>query len=384
VATTTVTPMRIPAEDLTRQYPEVAAEVLAALERALPRGKYTMGPELAAFEQEFGAYCGVAHGIGISSGTAALHLALRACGVGPGDEVITVPNTYVATAFAISYVGAVPVFVDVDAVTLNLDPGRIAEAIGPRTRAIIPVHMYGGMVDMPAVLEVARRHGLAVIEDASHAHGATLGERRAGSFGDLACFSLYPGKVLGAYGDGGIIVTGRADLAARARQLRYMGQSRVKHEHEVLGHQERLDEIQAAILRVKLRHLETWIERRRAIALLYDELLPQTPLRPLPRDPRGRHVYYMYTARAPRRDALRDFLAARGIGTQVIYPRLIPEQGAYRDTPYRWLETPNARAAVDEIVCLPMFPELREDEAREVVEAIADFYRADDAGAGSA
>jgi dTDP-4-amino-4,6-dideoxygalactose transaminase len=375
VASTPASPPRIPAEDMTRQYPRIAAEVMEALERALPRGKYTLGPELAAFEQEFARYCDAEHGIGISSGTAALHLALRACGVGPGDEVITVPNTYVATAFAISYCGAIPVFVDVDPVTLNLDPARVEEAIGPRTRAIVPVHLYGGAVDMQPLLEIARRHGLAVVEDASHAHGATLGTRKVGSFGDLACFSLYPSKVLGAYGDGGVVVTRNPELEAKLRQLRYMGQRRAKHDHELLGYQERLDEIQAAILRVKLRHLDEWIEQRRALALLYDELLPQTPLAPLPRDPRGRHVYYMYVARAPRRDALRDFLAERGIGTQVIYPRLIPDQGAYAETPYRTLHTPHARAAADEIVCLPMFPELRPDEVREVVDAVRDFYR---------
>lgn len=262
----------IPSEDLTRQYAQIEEEVLAAVRDVLPRGKYTLGPQVAAFEDEFAAYCGVARGVGLSNGTEALHLALLACGIGPGDEVITTPNTYAATVFAISYVGATPTYVDIDPRTFNLDPDLLEGAITARTRAIIPVHMYGQPVDMDPVLDAARRHGLRVIEDASHAHGATYKGRATGSLSDIGCFSFYPTKNLGAYGDGGAAVTNDQELYDRLRQLRYMGQ-KVKHEHEIIGYQQRLDELQAAILRVKLRHLPDWNARRQRWAALYDRLL---------------------------------------------------------------------------------------------------------------
>lgn len=365
--------LAIPAEDLTRQYALIAEEVGAAIAEVLPRGRYTMGPQLAAFEQEFAAYCGAAACVGISSGTAALQLALAALGVGPGDEVITAANSYAATAFAVTYLGATPVFVDVDPRTFCMDPRRVEEAVGPRTRVILVVHLYGHLADMDALGEVARRHRLVLVEDAAQAHGAALRGRRAGSFGDLACFSFYPGKNLGAYGDGGAITVNRPELEARVRQLRYMGQ-KVKHEHEVLGYQERLDELQAAILRVKLRHLEAFNAARRRWAALYDELLRDTPV-VTPSVASGvLHSYYMYTVRAPRRDALREHLQRRGIGTQVIYPKLVPDQGAYRTHPCRCGPLPEARAATAEILCLPIFPELSEDEVRSVAVAIRDFY----------
>ena len=228
----------IPPENLTRWHEAIADELRAAFEEVLPVGKYTLGKQLAAFEDEFATYSDSRHGIGISSGTAALHLALRALGVGPGDEVITVPNTYIATVFAISYTGATPVFVDVDPATANMDPTRVAAALSERTRAIVPVHLYGQCVDIDAVRAAAP--GIAILEDAAHAHGATLGDRKAGSLGDIAAFSFYPAKLLGALGDGGFVTTSDDDLASRVRQLRYMGQAGTKHEHLVLGFQERL------------------------------------------------------------------------------------------------------------------------------------------------
>jgi dTDP-4-amino-4,6-dideoxygalactose transaminase len=365
----------IPSEDLARQYELLRDELMPEIERVLASGKYTMGPTLAAFEEEWAAYCGSAHAIGISSGTAALVLSLRAAGVGAGDEVIVPAMTYVATAFAVSHVGATPVFVDVDERTFTLDPDETRKAVSAKTKAIAPVHLYGQTVDAAAIRSIADEQGFVVIEDAAQAHGATLDGVRTGSLGDLACFSFYPHKNLGTYGDGGAITTNDAELADRVRMFRYVGQ-RTKHVHEIVGYQERLDELHAAILRVRLRHLDGWNASRQRWASLYDELLANTPVTTPWRRPGSEHVYYMYTVRAPRRDELRDFLQKRGIGSQVIYPSLVPDQPAYRDgaAPFRALPLPRSRAAVGEILSLPVFPELREDEVRTVAAAIRSFY----------
>ncbi len=271
----------IPAEDLTRQYRAIEGEVRQAIDEVLPTGRYTLGPSLEAFEGELAGFCGVGHAIGISSGTAALQIALAGMGVGPGDEVITQANTYVATAFAVSYLGATPVFVDVDPESGNIDVAQIEAKISPRTKVIIPVHLYGHPADMDAIMGIAKEHGLKVLEDASHAHGAMYRGKMAGSLGDAAAMSFYPSKVLGAYGDAGGILTSDDALAHRIRVLRYMGQE-TKHTHLVIGYQERLDPIQAAVLRVKLRHLPEWIERRRDIARRYSQGMRGLPLR-LPR-----------------------------------------------------------------------------------------------------
>ena len=363
----------IPAEDVTRWHAAIADELRAAFEAVLPAGRYTLGAQLRDFEAEYAAYCDCTHAIGISSGTAALHLGLRALGVGPGDEVVTVPNTYVATAFAITYTGATPVFVDVDPATANMDPARVAAAVTDRTRAILPVHMYGGCADVDAIRAAAP--GIAILEDAAHAHGATCRGRKAGSLGDLAAFSFYPSKILGALGDGGMLTTSRDDLDARIRQLRYMGQSGTKHEHLVLGYQERLDEMQAAFLRVKLRALESQIAGRRRIAARYGEWLAGTLVTPPAHDVTGRHVYYMYTVLAPRREELRAHLDARGIRTQLIYPKLVPDQGAYATNPWRASDDLTvARSLVPRLLCLPMFAELTDAEVDRVGRAIRDFY----------
>lgn len=363
----------IPSENLTRWHGSIGDELREAFETVLPVGKYAMGKQLAAFEQEFAAYSDSRHGIGISSGTAALHLALRALRVGPGDEVVTVPNTYVATVFAVTYVGATPVFVDVDPHTGNLDPERAAAALTERTRAVIPVHLYGQCVDIDALRKAAP--GVPILEDAAHAHGATLGDRKAGSLGDVAAFSFYPSKVLGALGDGGFLTTSDDELNARIRQLRYMGQAGTKHEHLVLGFQERLDEIQAAFLRVKLRHLEVQLDGRRRVAARYGRLLADTPVTPPAHDVTGRHAYYMYTVLAPRREELRAHLDERGIRTQLIYPKLVPDQGAYQGEPWRAADSMEvARSLVPRLLCLPMFAELTDDEVDRVGRAIRDFY----------
>ncbi len=369
----TVTPDPIPAEDLTRQYGPIADEIHAAIDRVLPSGKYTLGPVLEEFERDYARYCGVEHAIGISSGTAALQLALAAMGVGPGDEVITQANTYVATAFAISYLGAKPVFVDVDPVYANLDVSALEGHITPRTKVIIPVHLYGHPVDMDPLMQVARKHRLRVLEDASHAHGATYKGRRAGSLGDAAAFSFYPSKVLGAYGDAGVIVTNDADLAKRLRVLRYMGQE-VKGTHLVVGYQERLDPMQAAILQVKLRHLEGWIEQRRGIARRYRELLAGLPLRLPVESADCRHVYYLYTPFVPRRDELVAFLEGRGIGAQTIYRTPVPLQPCYAGLGYTAADVPVAARLAGELINLPVFPELRDDEVQRVGEAVRAFY----------
>ncbi len=363
----------VPVEDVTRWHAAIADELREAFEACLPASRFTLGPRLRAFEDEFAAYCDSTHGIGISSGTAALTLALRALGVGPGDEVITVPNTYVATVFAVSYVGALPVFVDVDPVTANMDPARVAAAVTSRTKAILPVHMYGQCADVDAIRAAAP--GIPVLEDAAHAHGATLRGRKAGGLGELAAFSFYPSKVMGALGDGGMVTTSDDALDAKMRQLRYMGQAGVKHEHLILGYQERLDEMQAAFLSVKLRHLEGQVEGRRRVAERYAELLAGTPVELPAHDVTGRHVYYMYTVLAPRRDELRAFLDARGIGTQLIYPKLVPDQGAYATNPWRAADGLDvARSLVPRLLCLPMFAELTEAEVDRVGAAVREFY----------
>lgn len=367
-------PVPIPAEDLMRQFEYIGDEVRAAIERVLPGGRYVLGPELAAFEQEYAAFCGTRYAIGVSNGTDALQLALAACGIGPGDEVITVPNTYIATVFAITYLGALPVFVDALPDTFNMNPELLEAAITERTRAIIPVHMYGQPCDMQPILAIARKHGLGVIEDAAHAHGAYYQGAFAGSFGDLGCFSFYPKKTFGALGDAGAIVTSDAELNERVRQLRYMGQ-KVKHHHEILGYQKRMDELHAAILRVKLPYLRGWLTRRQQIAARYNELLAGVPVITPYVAPERTHSYYLYTILAPRRDELYAYLAAQGIGSQIIYPVLVPDQGAYRDQPLRCGPIPVARSLVSQILSLPMFPELREDEIERVAAAIRAFYQ---------
>ncbi len=370
---TTKPPIRIPVEDVVRQYPRIQAEVEAALAEVLPAGRYVLGPNVSAFEEEYAAYCDSRYAVGISNGTEALHLALAACGVGPGDEVITVPNTYIATVFAISYVGATPVFVDVDPLTFNIDVGLVEARITPRTKALLPVHLYGHPVDMDPVLDIAERHNLYVVEDAAEAHGALYKGQPTGSLGDMGCFSFYPRKVLGCFGDGGAVTTSSDELYDRVRVLRYMGQHE-KYLHEVIGFQQRLDEMQAAILRVKLRHLDGWIEERRRLAALYDRLLEGLPVRRPVVVGDVKHVYYQYTILAPRRDELMAYLAERGIGSQDMYPLEVPYQPAYQHLGYKMGDFPVADAHVKEILCLPMFPELTEDEVREVCAAIAQFY----------
>jgi dTDP-4-amino-4,6-dideoxygalactose transaminase len=363
----------IPAEDLTRQYQQIRWEIAATVDKVLPSGKYTLGPILEYFENEFAHYCEVKHCTGISNGTEALHLALKAWKIGPGDEVITQANTYVATAFAISYCGAKPVFVDIEPDYFNMDVSKLEALINEHTRAIIPVHLYGQPVDMDPLMNLAAKYGLKVLEDGSHAQGALYKNRKTGSLGHAAAISFYPSKNLGAYGDAGGIVTNDDDFDHQVRILRYMGQEE-KHTHQVIGFQQRLDPIQAAILSVKLRYLDIWNENRRKIAAQYNSLLADLPIT-LPKvADYAKHVYYMYTIRTPRRDALMDYLTDYGIGSQKIYATPVPMQPCYKELGYKEDDIPVSVNCANELLCLPVFPELREDEVQIISNVIHQFF----------
>jgi dTDP-4-amino-4,6-dideoxygalactose transaminase len=359
----------IPFVDLRAQYSSIRNEIEPAIRAVLESAEFVLGREVAAFESEFAAYCRTDHAIGTNSGTSALHLALLAADVGPGDEVITVPFTFVATVAAIVYTGARPVFVDIDPRTFTLDPRALEAAITSRTRAILPVHLYGQTADMDPILEVARRHGLVVIEDAAQAHGAEYKGRRAGSIGDLGCFSFYPGKNLGAYGEGGMVTTHDAAYARKIRMLRDWGAER-KYEHVLKGYNYRLEGLQGAILRVKLRHLEAWTEARRATAARYDELLGATPV-PTPHAAAwARHVYHIYAIRTLERASWQEALHAQGIQTGIHYPVPIHRLPAYADLGYRAGQFPHAEQAADQVLSLPMFPELTREQCETVSRAV--------------
>jgi dTDP-4-amino-4,6-dideoxygalactose transaminase len=361
--------MSIPFLDLKAQYSQIKPEIDAALARVVSSGHFVLGPEVTAFEGRFANYCRTAHCRAVNSGTSALHLALLAAGVGPGDEVITVSMTFVATTAAILYSGARPVFVDVDPVTWTMDPGLIEAAITPRTKAIVPVHLHGLMADMDPIMAIARRHGLVVIEDAAQAHGAEYRERRAGSIGDLGCFSFYPGKNLGAYGEGGALVTDRPDLARRVSLLRDWGQE-AKYDHIIPGYNYRMDEIQSAILTVKMDYIERWTEARRSLAERYDALLSDLPFaRPQP--PRyTRHVYHVYAVRLQRRDDALTLLRDAGIGSGIHYPVPVHLQRAYAELGYRAGDFPVTEMLANELLSLPIYPEMLLEQADEVVSTL--------------
>jgi dTDP-4-amino-4,6-dideoxygalactose transaminase len=359
----------IPFVDLTRQYENIRSEIQAAVSSVLERGRFILNGEVASFEREFAAQCGVAHAVGVGSGTEALHLALAACGVGPGDEVITVSHTAVATAAAIGLAGAKPVFVDIDPASYTIDAARLEEAITPRTRAVVPVHLYGCPADLAPVLEVAQRHNLYVVEDCAQAHGAQYQGKCVGAWGHAGAFSFYPTKNLGAYGDGGAVVTGDPALADRTRMLRQYGWQE-RYISRIQGLNSRLDELQAAVLRVKLRFLEAWNERRRRWARLYTGSLARGALG-LPVEPEGAtHVYHLYVVRHARRDELQAFLRSRGIGTLVHYPVPVHLQPAYCHLGSAAGFLPATETAAREVLSLPLYPELREDEIAMVCEAV--------------
>ncbi len=360
----------IPFLDLKAQYSSIKPEIDAAVFKVLESTQFVLGDEVASFEREFAAYCATKHAVAVNSGTSALHLALLAAGVGRGDEVITIPFTFVATVSAICYTGATPVFVDIDPVSLTMDPTAVERAITPRTKAILPVHLYGQMADMDAIIEVAERRGLHVIEDACQAHGAEYRGRRSGSIGASGCFSFYPGKNLGAYGEGGMVVTNRDDHAKTIRMLRDWGQEKRYH-HVLKGYNYRMEGMQGAILRVKLRYLEQWTEARRAHARAYDQHLASAGFELPTQLPERRHVYHIYAVRSTDRDALQRSLLEAGIHTGLHYPIPVHLQPAHADLGYRPGDFPESERAAQQVLSLPMYAEMAPDATRLVAEALA-------------
>jgi dTDP-4-amino-4,6-dideoxygalactose transaminase len=356
----------IPLVDLKAQYRSIKPEIDSAIGRVLESGQFVLGEDVAAFEQEFAAFSGATQGIAVNSGTSALHLALLAAGVGRDDEVITVPFTFVATVAAIRYTGAKPVFIDIEPRSFTMDVARLEAAVTTRTRAIVPVHLYGQPADMDPIMSIARRHNLVVIEDAAQAHGAEYKGRRVGGIGDLGCFSFYPGKNLGAYGEGGLVTTSSLTYARALRMLRDWGEESRYH-HVVQGFNYRMDAIQGAILRVKLRHLPAWTERRQAHAARYDDLLRGASVdRPTTLKDR-RHVYHLYVIRTRRRTELQDALRARGIGTGIHYPIPVHLQKAHADLGYGAGDFTCAEEAAAEVLSLPLYPELAAAAQNDIV-----------------
>lgn len=358
--------MKVPFLDLSAQYETIKDEIAAAIQQVLERTAFAGGPFVAQFEQEFAAFCGTKFCAGVGSGTDALWMALLALGVGPGDEVITVPDTFIATAEAISFCGAKPVFVDVDEQTYNMNPALLESAITPRTRAVIPVHLFGQTADMGPILTIARKHQLFVIEDASQAHGAEYKGRKAGSMGDAGCFSFYPGKNLGAYGEAGAVVTDNDELDKKVRMLRDHGQAK-KYHHTYVGWNARMDGIQGAVLSVKLKHLPDWTEARRRNARIYDELLQGVRGVVPPKEaPYGKHVYHLYAIRVADRDRLIAALTEKEIFCGIHYPIPVHLLDAYKSLNLGKGSFPVAEKCASEFVSLPMFPELTKEQIRKV------------------
>ncbi|MHB0871565.1 MAG: DegT/DnrJ/EryC1/StrS family aminotransferase [Chloroflexota bacterium] len=360
--------MKIPLCDLKAQYAAIQGEIDDAIKSILAKANFIQGEEVRLLEKEFAAYSGAQYGVAVSSGTDALHLALLALGVGPGDEVITTTHTFTATAEAVYHCGAKPVLVDIDPRTYNIDPSKIEERITPRTRAIMPVHLYGQPADMDAIQEVASRHGLPVLEDAAQAHGAEYRGRRVGSLGAAACYSFYPGKNLGAYGDAGMIVTNDQRLAAWCAMMADHGRTE-KYSHSHVGYGKRMDTIQAAVLRVKLRHLEAWTRARRACAAAYDEMLAglvETPYEP----EWAKAVHHQYVIRVPNREEVRRRMVEAGVGVGIHYPIPLHLQPAYASLGYQRGDFPETEKAADSILSLPMYPEMTDQQRQYVVERL--------------
>jgi dTDP-4-amino-4,6-dideoxygalactose transaminase len=366
----------VPMLDLAAQYRPIQDEIKAAINRVLESQHFILGPEVKALEQEVARYCGRQFGVGVASGTDALILALCACGVGPGDEVIVPSFTFIATADSVSILGARPVFADIDPITFCIDPEQIAKKITSKTKAIVPVHLYGQTADMDPILSLAAKHNLFVVEDTAQAIGATYKGRKAASMGGLGCLSFFPSKNLGGYGDGGMIVTDSEDFAKKLKSLRAHGTSK-KYFSEVQGWNSRLDEIQAAILRVKLRYLDNWGTRRRERATYYESLLhQQVPSAITPATASsGDHVFHQYTVRVQRRDAISKALAERGIASTVYYPVPIHIQPIYSSLGYKHGDLPESERAAIEVLSLPIYPELTDTQIESVVSSLAEVVR---------
>lgn len=363
---------QVPFVDLAAQYRAIEGEISEAVSKVLREGDFILGREVSLFEEEFAAFCEAKWAVGVDSGTSALELALRAYEIGPGDEVITAANTFIASALAISHAGATPVLVDVDADTYTIDVAAIEKAITPRTKAIIPIHLYGHPADMDPILQLAQRHGLVVIEDACQAHGARYKGKRTGSLGHAAAFSFYPGKNLGAYGDGGAVVTSDAAVAKRLGMLRNYGQKE-KYQHMFRGFNRRLDTLQAAVLRTKLKHLDEWNEARRQHAKSYSRLLAQSGLVVPRASALCESVWHLYVIRINQRDALKEHLATRGISVGIHYPIPIHLQPAYRDLGHQPGDFPVTEEYSRQILSLPMYAELTPDILRRVAETAGEF-----------
>lgn len=364
--------MKVPLVDLKAQYVPLKEQIFTGFEEVLDSMYLFLGKNVQTFESEFAQFCGVQHAIGVSDGTTALHLILRAMEIGPGDEVITVSHTFIATAEAIQLAGATPVFVDIDPDTYLLDVAQVEAALSPRTRAILPVHLYGQTVDMDPLAEIARRHNLYLIEDACQAHGATYKGRRAGSLGDAAAFSFYFSKNLGAFGEGGMITTNDAGIAQRVRMLRDHG-SASKYNHEVLGTNARLDELQAVVLRAKLPHLEGWNQRRRQHAARYADLLEGLPVTTPIACPENEHVYHLYVIRTHARDELLAWLREHEVFGGIHYPVPIHLQPSMRSLGYQKGDFPVTERVCDEILSLPIYPEMTAAQVEHVANAIGEF-----------
>ncbi len=365
----------IPYLDLAAQMRPLRKEIDAAIAKALDNCTFCLGPDVAQFEKDFAGFCGAGHAVGFNSGTSALHVALLMLGVGPGDEVITTPFTFVATSWAISYVGAKPVYVDIDDATFNLDPAQVEKAITPRTKVILPVHLYGHPCDLNPLLELCRKHKLQLVEDAAQAHGATYHGQRVGTAGIMSCFSFYPGKNLGAYGEAGALVTNDEALAKRAKSLREHG-STVRYYHDEVGYNYRMEGIQGAVLGIKLKHLAQWTERRRQVAHRYHELLAGTPLQ-LPKEADyATSAWHLYVVRHPRRDDLKKHLEANRIGCALHYPLPLHLQKCYASLGYRAGDFPVAEKAANECLSLPIYPELTDEQVQRIAATIREFFQA--------
>lgn len=365
--------MRVPFLDLKAQYESIRNEIAVALQQVLDNTAFAGGPFVEKFEKDYASFCKCEFAIGVGSGTTALWLALSGLGIGQGDEVITTPNTFIATAEAISFCGAKPAFVDVEEQTYNMNLDLLEDAITPKTKAIIPVHLYGQMVDMDRIMQIARAHGLFVVEDACQAHGAEYNGQRAGSIGDAGCFSFYPGKNLGAYGEAGAVVTNDAELAEKIRVLRDHGQAR-KYFHSMIGWNARMDGFQGAVLSVKLKHLPAWNDARKRNARLYDELLADADdvITPVEVDRAG-HVYHVYAIRTKDRDALINYLAEKNVYCGIHYPMPIHLQNAYSFLGKGKGSFPVAEKCAEQLVSLPMFPELSKEQIEYVVRETKHF-----------
>lgn len=364
--------MHIPLVDLKAQYAGIRPEIDSAIQRVLDNTSFILGKEVASFERAFSEFVGAKGAVGTGSGTSALQLALLACGVGPGDEVVTTAHTFMATSEAISQTGARPVFVDIDPRTYNLDPNQVESAITSRTRAIMPVHLYGQPADLDPLLDIAGSRDLWLIEDAAQAHAAEYKGRRCGSIGHLACFSFYPGKNLGAYGDAGAVTSNDEALLAKVRKLHDHGRT-TKYEHDEIGWGERMDALQAAVLGVKLPHLEGWTQARRSHARRYSELLAGCDVVTPYESPDARHVYHLYVVRSSRRDDLLEHLKNNGVDAGIHYPVPLHRQPAYLKQGYSDVHLPVSEKAASEVISLPMYPELTEDQISRVTDAVRRF-----------